>query len=252
MSNSALDILAQDINKFLYDIDPKNDMDEWESLAMVEGAFQDGGQLLDNVKEYLQNAIKNEQHGERAANLLTRLNELLPPPVIPKNAIPVYRDYLDTANAKGETAQFNKSRELNHECAQAIDRAITENSKPGTMAGTQHIDTDKAVRSVIAEYGAERVACVLAGNVKAAEYDGRFSNASKEWAQSIDIPSNAVHHLNTHRAIVESFVNKFRKIEKEKPSLLATLEANEQKSKRQFAQAEPGKDTPKKTKGEEI
>ena len=40
----------------------------------------------------------------------------------------------------------------------------------------------------------------------------------------------------------------------EKPSLLATLEKNEQKSREQFggAKSEPGKNTPKKTKGEEI
>jgi hypothetical protein len=38
----------------------------------------------------------------------------------------------------------------------------------------------------------------------------------------------------------------------EKPSLLATLEANEQRSKEQFGQIEQGKNAPKKSKGAEI
>ena len=47
------------------------------------------------------------------------------------------------------------------------------------MAGTQYVDTNAAVQSVIAEYGAERVAWVLAGNVNAAEFDGRISSDNK-------------------------------------------------------------------------
>ena len=40
----------------------------------------------------------------------------------------------------------------------------------------------------------------------------------------------------------------------EKPSLLATLEANEQKSKQQFGgqRAEPGKDLSKESRGDEL
>jgi hypothetical protein len=171
-----------------------------------------------------------------------------PLPDIPKNEIPVYIGYLDEAVAKDEKPQFVASQKLNHECAEAIDRAINENSKPGPMAGTQYVDVEKAARSVVDEFGAERVAWALAGNVKAAEFDGRWSNATKDWAKDFDVPSNSVYHLNTHRTILESFVGKFREVEKEKPSLMDAIKAGEEKSRKEHSNAQPKLDTPEKTK----
>jgi hypothetical protein len=52
------------------------------------------------------------------------------------------------------------------------------------------------------------------------------------------------YHCNAHPVLLNSLIDKVR----EKPSLLATLEANEQKSKQQFSQKpEPGRETPDKT-----
>ena len=135
---------------------------------------------------------------------------------IPENEIPVYKDYLDVATEKGEKPLFVASQKLNHECSQAIDRALSENSKSGPMAGTKYVNTEKAINGVIAEYGAERVAWVLAGNIQAAESDGRISQKNKDWAKDYDIPKNSVYHLNAHRTIVDSLVNTFRKFEQER------------------------------------
>ena len=96
-----------------------------------------------------------------------------------KNEIPVYKETLAVANEKGEREQYIESRNLNNECGQAIDAALRNNSTPGQMAGTQYVDAKQAIQSVIDEYGAERVAWVLAGNVKAADYDGRISQATR-------------------------------------------------------------------------
>ena len=134
----------------------------------------------------------------------------------PKSEIPVYKDYLDVAVQKGEKQLFLASQNLNRECGQAIDRALSENSRSGPMAGTQYVNARQAAEDVMAEYGAERVAWVLAGNVQAAVGDGRISQANRNWAEEYDIPKNTVYHLNAHRTIVESLVSSFRKIEQER------------------------------------
>ena len=135
---------------------------------------------------------------------------------VQKSEIPVYKDYLDVAFQKGEKPLFVESQKLNHECSQAIDRALGENSRSGPMAGTQYVNTKQAVNDVIAEYGAERVAWVLSGNVQATVGDGRISQANRDWAGEYDIPKNSVYYLNAHKTIVESFINSFREIEKER------------------------------------
>jgi len=115
------------------------------------------------------------------------------------------------------------------------------------MAGTQHVDTEKAARSVIEQYGTERTAWVLAGNVKAAENDGWFSNSTKEWAKGFDIPSGQCYHLNAHRTILESVITKFREVEKEKPSLMAALDKGEKRSKAEHGGMAQQKDSPDKS-----
>jgi len=161
---------------------------------------------------------------------------------------PVYKADYKTALANDEQEDYDNSDTLNFECSQDIDKAIADNSKPGPMAGTQHVDIDKAARAVIEQYGPERVAWVLAGNVKAAENDGRFSSSTKEWAKSFDVPKVQTYHLNSHRTILESVINKFREIEKEKPSLMAALDKGEKRSKAEHGGiTQPQKDSPDKS-----
>ena len=101
----------------------------------------------------------------------------------------------------------------------------------GQWRGTQYVDAKEAARSVIAEYGAERVAWVLAGHVNASDWDGRLSRDSKEWAKDFDVPDTDVHHLRSHQTIIESFVTRFREIEREAeletPTLTAVTAENE-------------------------
>ena len=99
-----------------------------------------------------------------------------------------------------------------------------------------------------AEYGAERTEWVLANTMQKQQGDGRYSASNQAWAKKFDIPKNASGFFcNAHPVLLNSFIDKVR----EKPSLLAALEANEKKSKEQFSQkSEPGKDTPIKNKNE--
>ena len=204
------------------------------------------------------------------------------PHEIPKSEIPIYKESLSFARENGELDIYRQNKRLNVECGEAIDNAIRENSTPAKYG--QYVDSKQAAKDVIAEYGAERVALVLASNIKDAEWDGRFSNATKAWAKEADVQGKPDVYLQCHRSILDGFVGKFReavkeientpqaqvtdpaadksekadtKISKEKPSLMDTLKAGEEKSKREFGNvSKPGIDSPaKSTKnktGEEL
>jgi hypothetical protein len=86
------------------------------------------------------------------------------------------------------------------------------------MAGTQYVDAKAAAQGVIAEFGAERVAWVLAGNVNYYDWDGRLSNSNKEWAKGFDTSATDVNYLKSHLTIVDSFVSRFRELERETPA----------------------------------
>jgi len=153
-----------------------------------------------------------------------------PPPEISKKDAPIYRYPAEYALQSGEIEDFRRSREVNVECGQAIDRAISESNYE-----LYRYDLKTAAKTVIAEFGVDRVAWVLAGNINASFDDGRFSNPNKSWAKEFDTPKPDIH-LKTHRYVLDGFADRFREAAKEKPSLLDTLGRNEQKSKNQFSQ----------------
>jgi len=142
-----------------------------------------------------------------------------------------------------------QNNQLNSECSQAIDKAIAD-----SMIKPNQYDLKTAVRSVIDQYGTDRTAIILASNVKAADWDRRFSDATKEWAKGAEILTDPKVYLQSHRTLLEGFIKRFREAEKEKPSVLSTLAGNEQKAKQRFGEkANPAKDTHnRKKEGEEL
>jgi hypothetical protein len=91
------------------------------------------------------------------------------------------------------------------------------------------------------------VAWVIASNVNDANYDGRFSSTNKTWANEFETPKPDVF-LQTHKAVLDGFVDRFREVEKEKPSLMAAIAVAEKKSKAEFdGKAQPGLDAPDKS-----
>ena len=270
--NEKLDKLVEDINSFLHDFDTEgwknSSMSSGQSHAMIEGAIKDGGIYAANLRNYLQEAAADSQYGEQAAALLERLNEISPPeqqetlskeppppPAIEPPAepepqkpadVPVYRHPPETARESDELDLYRQSLKLNRECAAAVDKAISDsNYKP------QHYDLKAAAKTAVEAYGAERVEWVLANTVQKQHYDGRYSSSNKAWAKDFDIPEKASDfHCSAHPVLLDGLISRVR----EKPSLLATLEANEQKSREQFGgqKPEPGRDTPKKDKKTEV
>ena len=169
---------------------------------------------------------------------------------VPKSELPIYRFSIDHAMQTDETKSFHESSKLNAECGRAIDAAISASNYE-----MYRYDLKAAAREVVDEFGADRVAWVLASNVNDADYDGRLSNKNKAWAKEFNTPTV---YLQTHKSILDGFVDRFRAIEKEKPSLMSALDAGEKKSKAEFdGKAKPGLDAPdvstkKKNTGMEV
>jgi hypothetical protein len=173
-------------------------------------------------------------------------------PYIPKEELPIYRQSADHALENDEMQAWRDSRDLNVECGRAIDKAVIDSNYE-----QYRYDLKTAARTVIEEYGIDRVAWIVAGNVHYHDSDGRLSSNNKEWAKGFDTPKPDIH-LKTHLAVLDGFVDNFRKAEKEKPSLMAALEAGERKSKAEYAsKSQSGLDAPdmstrKKNTGMEV
>lgn len=147
---------------------------------------------------------------------------------IPQKDFPeVYINNLSFAREHGEIAAYKESKQLDLDCAAAIDEAISTNSKPGPMAGTQYVDTEKAMKDVTEKFGIERVKAVTATIVADQDWDGRLSNTNKNWAKNIDLLCHDVY-TKTHLSIFDGFVDKVRNCEKildKKPSIHDKLQA---------------------------
>jgi len=119
----------------------------------------------------------------------------------------VYELSFSDAQQKGETDQYHQSNKHNRSCMKAIDTAISE-----SQYEQYHYNFPKAAQSVIAEYGESRVSWVLANVLQNHSYDGRYSNANKNWAKTFDVPENKRdYYLNSHAILVDGFVDAVRK-----------------------------------------
>jgi hypothetical protein len=139
-------------------------------------------------------------------------------PETPKNETPIYPQSVDYARDNGELDAWRESRALNVECGNAIDQAVTDSNYE-----LYRYDLKSAVKNVIDEYGADRVAWVLAGNINYHDWDGRLSNTNKAWAKEFETPDPDVY-LQTHLAILDGVANRFREAVKELPPPAVNLE----------------------------
>jgi len=200
--------------------------------------------------------LANPQHEQPEASApldvtseaMTQPAETVSPTETPINQVPVYKHDAGTARENGEIDAYKQSNRLNTECGQAIDQAISDSNHK-----LHHYDLKTAAKTVIDQYGPERVAHVLAANIQAADWDGRFSDSTKAWAKGVDIPVDPKVYLKSHPTLLEGFTKRFREAENVKPSVIATLDANAQKSTRQAAsKSTPTLDTQTKKPGQEA
>ena len=118
--------------------------------------------------------------------------------------IPLYRKDSKTAKERNELSEWRASFRENANCAKALDNAMKDNFADNRM------DTKKVLETVVAEYGFERTAHILAAQVYNNDWDGRYRKEVKNWAKeqmkdfSADfIEKSRDYYLNSHPILID-------------------------------------------------
>ena len=121
----------------------------------------------------------------------------------------VYPYDFKKAEERLEASLYHDSRKINAACAAALDEAIHD-----SCYKVNHYNLDIAAMKAICDYGFERVNMVLCENIQMRDYDGRFSEANKQWAAGYDVSSKAFDRaiMNAHPVLIDSLVNHARKL----------------------------------------
>jgi hypothetical protein len=124
----------------------------------------------------------------------------------------VYPYSFEKANERGDISHYHLSKRSNNDCAHAIDKAISE-----SCYKMYHYNLDIAAMKVVHDYGFSRVNAVLKNHLRQHEYDGRYSQANKEWAQRLGIMETAFKAtiMNAHPTLIDGFTNHVRRLYKE-------------------------------------
>ena len=123
--------------------------------------------------------------------------------------VPVYYESFGYAAENGEVDLYRISRQLNEECRNAIEEAIADNFDGMNLA-------DDATKSVVEQFGMERMGYILAYTLNYNNHDGRYSHSNKEWAETTckgergnNIRPDWI--VRSHPAVLNGFVDMYRK-----------------------------------------
>ncbi len=119
----------------------------------------------------------------------------------------VYPHSLEYATRHDERDLWRESYQLNCDCARAIECSIDENHD-GTKL------TKDCAKTVLDEYGIDRVNWVLANTIREKDWDGRISQRNKAWAKAYVIPQDTTQFqfvVNSHSGLVNLFADDVRK-----------------------------------------
>ena len=123
------------------------------------------------------------------------------------NFVPLYTHSLDDARHCNEVEQWRESHKANVECAKAIEKAIQRDFKDN------HLD-EKCAKSVIDEYGFNRVNFILKVNViQILKEDPRISDKNREWAKDFYTPKSnnrSEYRINAHNLLINGFIDEAR------------------------------------------
>lgn len=129
--------------------------------------------------------------------------------------MPLYTKSLREAKELGETEMFTESRRLNSECADDIDKAMTDNYNNNI------IDSEQALKDILEKYDFERVEFIVATRVSELDYDGRVSSENKAWAkdflEKINFQGSSERFdIRTHPGLLNYLVDSIRKEEQQR------------------------------------
>lgn len=156
----------------------------------------------DAVKEYFAEKNPTFQKEEQAVPVAEKSRA-------DDSDVPVYYESFGYAAENGEVDLYRISRQLNEECRNAIEEAIADNFDGMNLA-------DDATKSVVEQFGMERMGYILAYTLNYNNHDGRYSHSNKEWADTTckgergsNIRTDWI--VRSHPAVLNGFVDMYRK-----------------------------------------
>ena len=184
--------------------------DEAACVAVNEQGKLVAEDLWNGFDEDFQDAVK-EYFAEK--NLTSQKEELVVPVEEESRTddsdVPVYYESFGYAAENGEVDLYRISRQLNEECRNAIEEAIADNFDGMNLA-------DDATKSVVEQFGMERMGYILAYTLNYNNHDGRYSHSNKEWADTTckgergsNIRTDWI--VRSHPAVLNGFVDMYRK-----------------------------------------
>ena len=127
--------------------------------------------------------------------------------------VPIYKESGLTARENNELDVFQASNAANKACAEAIEKALTENWD-GVML------KDGCVQPVMEKFGEQRLMFVVANALQLHAMDGRFSRENLAWAQMVQVEPVATEDpaerryawdIHSHPAKLDEFAVQTRK-----------------------------------------
>ena len=166
-----------------------------ESPSPLADIFKDFRDLETGHMDHVRECVE-----DRAKNLLETKREAT-------RSIPIYQQSGTYAMEHGELETFRASRQANVACKNAIEATIRD--------GFDGMYLNADAKDVLAEFGPERVAYVLAATVQAKDHDLRFSYNNRQWAQTVSVfePMERRYEylVDSHSAVLDVFINKARR-----------------------------------------
>ncbi|MDE7246183.1 MAG: DUF3849 domain-containing protein [Oscillospiraceae bacterium] len=120
----------------------------------------------------------------------------------------IYKYPAAYAREHGELPQYHESRKALADCKAAIEKAIASKWDGWDLS-------QDAAKDVLKQFGAERVAYVLATTVQHKQTDKRFSQKNRDWAKTIPLYLPEEQRpdcvLESHSTKIDSFIDLARK-----------------------------------------
>lgn len=123
------------------------------------------------------------------------------------NFVPLYTHSLNDARHCNEVDEWRESHKANIECSRAIEKAISRDYANNKL-------DEKCARSVIDEYGFNRVNFILKVNLKLIPKDDpRISDENRDWGKDFYAPESNIrseYRVNSHPVILSGFIDEAR------------------------------------------
>ena len=145
--------------------------------------------------------------------------------------IKLYKNSYSEAVEKGELEQWNESIAESRKCARAIDKLVLEFLNPISA-----LNVTGLLNVLSKEYGFERVKHIIAAQVVKNDWDNRYTNNVRKWAEKqMDTTFEGLkdccdkYDLRTHPIIVNGLAYNILKRDKEyKADKSAPTEENDE------------------------